>query len=175
MAAEPDAVQSRKLPNRAAFFLALIAAPLIIGGCGLGLMGLGEQMGRGDAAEAVRITGLIAALSVPFGGLSYAIVGGVMFWRKHKRAARRIVDFVITAFLANFIAALIAFPLVSFFGVVSGAREPMSFGTLALVVHGFGLIFAPLYGLIFGFVFTRTARDLGAPPLPSDTVEAVFR
>lgn len=177
---EPAATNGfRRLPRRAAFVLALLAAPTIIGAVGLALIAVSESLqrsyGYADGVEALMAVGVVTAYSVPFGGPSYLLAGGVLFWLKQRRGATRVVDFVITGFIANFFAALIALPLLGLFGLLAGEGAPMGLAMIGLLIHGFGLIFAPFYGLIFGFVFTRTARDLGAAMPEPEQVAAVFR
>lgn len=162
----------RRLSRPAAFAIALIGAPMIVAAVGGALSLIGD----------VEPSGLIGGLSffllfsVPFGALSYLIVGGYFFWRTAAKGQKRSLDFLIAGFVANFVAAGLAAPLAAVIAaVVDIDMEPGQAATLVLFVHAFGLLFAPLYGFLFGMIYTRLSRDLSEESgLPED-VEAVFR
>ncbi|MEM9725927.1 MAG: hypothetical protein AAF909_10740 [Pseudomonadota bacterium] len=169
--------QSLQLSLRSAFAVALIATPALFGGGGFLLFVLFRFIGGDETglAELFMWISLIIAFSAPFGALTYLTVGAWRFWRAAKRGETEPKHYAWQGFIANFIGAgsstLLASPLLIFFagsGVVGAVA-------ICVLVHAFGLVFAPLYGLVFGWILTRITHDLSARDSMLEQAEAVFR
>lgn len=163
----------RRLSRPYAFAVALIGAPLIVAAIG-GVMTL---VGGAIGSEYLEGPGFIILMSLPFGGLSYLVAGGVLFWRAAARGKRMALDYLFAGFIANFAAGAASIPLLAVgsiaFGFLGSAGELIG---VSLLVHAFGLLFAPIFGLLFGLIYTRLSADLepdGA--LDEEEVAAVFR
>lgn len=149
------------MPVALAFVVALLAPPLLCGGVGFVM---------GALAPGAGVLSTIIGGSAVVGGPSYLLVGAPLFWRARLRGGRHVVDFVRAGLMAH------CWFCVTIGVVVTLILLAESSGVALLLFGGYfilGLIFAPLYGALFGFVFTRAARD--PSQLEAETVEAVFR
>lgn len=143
---ETDGPRFWSLPP-VAFYVALLATPLLIALLGLALVGV--------------LVGAFLMFSVPFGGLSYLLVGAPLFWRSVLMGRISLVAFAAAGFLANMIAAVLAVPAIA---MVTGSIAEAA--QASLFVHGFGLVFSPLYGLVFGLIFRGLVDPDALPPAP---------
>ena len=161
-----------RLSRRTAFAAALLGAPIAFGGAGAVFSILGGWLN----VEPLQVAGMFLLFSVGFGGLSYLIVGGYFFWRAARWGARHVFDFVVAGFIANIVAGLISLLLGAIaYRVLDPGSDGGAWVAIPLIVHAFGLIFAPAYGLAFGWLFTRLADDFSPQAKPLEDVEAVFR
>lgn len=154
----------RRLPDAVAFLVALLPAPLLCAAMGYAINPRAE-IKTGDTAEMLGMTLLLAAAA---GGPSYLLVGAPMFWRVARRGERHPMRFALQGLLANFIAAPIAVAALAAYAYYETGRpaEAQSAALLALVIHAMGMIFAPLFGLIFGAAYRR----LAPPPKPRPVI-----
>ena len=141
-----------------AFFVALAGAPSV-----MALVGL--------ATAPLFGVGLIVLFSIPFGAPSYLLVGAPLFWLQVLSGGRGVVRFVIAGFLANLIAAPVTILALPPFG--APLDEAMQ---AAVFIHGFGAVFSPLYGLLFGVLFTWLVDPDALPPerRPVPTLDALL-
>ena len=127
-----------------AFFVALIAAPLIPAVLAYGLTALLEHFDLAPSGLPV-LAGVIL-MAPAFGGLGYLVVGGPFLWH----AARSKTGFAGAAFAANIASTpLVAIAL---FLLPGGSTDV---GSMTGFIVGFGSIFAPLWGAIFGMLYPR--------------------
>lgn len=161
---------ARRLSHGGAFALALIAPPIILGAVGYALYEL-------SPVEFFAMVGLITALSPIAGGLSYLIVGAPLFWRAARRGMRSPGGFALIGLLADVIATPLSAAVGWALFYVSDAGPDASQGAwIGVMIHAVGLIYAPIYGLLFGLVYRRHAP----PPEPDSGLStertlAVFR
>lgn len=156
-----------------AFFLALIGAPAVIGGVGWALWTLGALASPPD--NPIAVAGAIIGLSAPFGAPFYVIFGGAFFWRIASRGADSVWRYVGAGFIANAAAAPVTLLLLVAVTAFNGGS--MGGVSIALAIHGFGLVFAPFYGAVFGWLYLRFIRHPGLPrgAPPADQTVEVFR
>lgn len=156
----PDGQRGRfwSLPP-VAFFIALLAAPICV------------AAGAALAAIPTGVTsfiGLAFAVSVLLGAPSYVLVFGPMAWLAHLRGQNGAANFAALGLLANLLAFALALCLSLIFAPsLSDFEDIVGFWVF---VHGFGLIFAPIYGVAFGAIFSALMRR-GQPharPAPSE-------
>ena len=147
--------------HRGVFLCSLLAAPLFFGLGGTLIMALVLLVGWGGTlfgmlhllsglGKVLLVVPLFAGiLSVP----AYLLLGVPAFWMIIKRfpeavERREVVPFVVAGLIANlgtYPLYFAGFPM--FGGPVAGAER------LALLCFGFGIVFAPLYGLAFGALY----------------------
>lgn len=157
-----------------AFGVSLAAAPLIV--CAIGI--LVHVLGRafdGSPFEPIGLIGVVIILSAPAGGASYLLVGGFLFWRTMREGKTRTANYAAAGFVANVLAAVLSFPIMLLASALMPELDPGQAILITLIIHGFGLIFGPLYGMIFGWFFTRLAKDLGRGGPDPREVQAVFQ
>jgi len=130
------------------FLAALILAPLVPSGLGLGVILLTKGLGAISAALAFPL--MVLVFAAPFGAPTYLTFGTAGFWHAIRSGAG-IAGITGVAFTANLASAFAVYPVFW----LSGARDAA--GATAFIV-GFGLIFAPLWGAIFGALYGRFAR-----------------
>lgn len=147
-------------PPPIAFFAALLAAPLLVALTGVLLL---PAFGLG----------LILLLSIPYGAASHLMIGGPVFWIWILRGARETGDFIIAAFFANLVAAPATLLVLTAFPALLAAMTQAPFAPMrespldaALFIHGFGLVVAPVYGLMVGAIFLALADPTRLPPEP---------
>lgn len=139
-----------------AFFAALAAAPICVA--------LGGVFAAIPSAPTAFL-GLAFIVSAILGAPSYLLVFAPMAWISHLKRRRGWAHFTWLAFLANLIACAGAVCLVLVLSRdLSDLEDAAGF---LLFVHGFGLIFAPIYGAIFGAVFLAL-MNRGAPEARAD-------
>lgn len=145
----------RRVHRHLAFILALLAPPLLVAALGFSVNPAADVT-EGSTRE---ILGMILMLSAAAGGPSYLIVGAPLFYRAATRGERRPLGFALQGLLANFIAAPIAIALLALFTAVDAGRvtQARDGALLGLIIHGAGVVFAPVYGFIFGLIFRRLA------------------
>ena len=161
-----------KFSQRASFAAALIGAPLAVAVLG-GAFLLLDRFALGGA---LYLAGTFLLLAVAFGAPSYLLAGGYFFWRAKRLGKRRALDYALAGFVANFAALILSIPIVSVANLIfEFAPNPGAAVFLAVIIHAFGLVFAPAFGFIFGWIFTSMATEIGPAPPEAEEVAAVFR
>ncbi len=113
-----------------AFFSALLLAPLAMALIGAVTLPIG--------------IGFIVLFSIPFGAPAYLLAFAPLAWLAIVKGATGAGWMALVGSLANLAAAAVLGTWVFFTEGWSDAREAVTF------INGFGLIFAPLYGALFG-------------------------
>lgn len=129
--------------------IALISVLIVLGA---GLMLVAPSVGQ-DMMGIGSFLILVFVFAIIFGVPSYALVFGPMAWIAYRQGIRSALPFGVLGGLAN----VVAWPLA--IGVLMLSGETSRQATeLANFIHGFGLVFAPLYGASFGWALDRFAR-----------------
>ena len=128
-----------------AFLPALILAPLIPAALGAAVLYL-AYLGDAEAFAPLFFVAAAAVYGVMLGAPTYLVFGGIAFWLAARRAMRG--GYAVMAFLANLASA----PAVLVFFLVFSSGD--AFGITALII-GFGSLFAPIWGGIFGALYRR--------------------
>lgn len=165
--------ERRRLRHPVAFLLALLTPPLLMGAIGFALFSIANDL------QTLGMIGIFIGLSPIVGGPSYLLVGAPLFWRAAKRGEREPAAFAVTGLLADVIAAPIAAAVLALLIWSDPFRingDPGGGALAALAIHAIGLVFAPIYGAVFGLTYRR----LAPPPvheadLSAEATLAVFR
>ena len=120
---------------------ALIISPLVPAAIGAGVLFLASL--TGGEAVAPTIIAAAAIYGAMLGAPTYLIFGGIAFWLTIRRARGNPRGFWFWALIANLISA----PFVLMFFMVLPGGDP--FGPTGALI-GFGCIFAPVWGGLFG-------------------------
>ncbi len=116
-----------------AFFSALLLAPVAMALIGALTLPIG--------------IGFIILFSIPFGAAAYLGAFAPLAWLAIVRRFTGVGPMALVGALANLAAALLFGTWMLLFEGWEDARDAVSF------IHGFGLIFAPLYGALFGAIY----------------------
>lgn len=128
-----------------AFICALLAAPAIMVLVGVVTLPIA--------------VGFIILFSAPFGAPSYFGVFAPLAWLAVVKGWRSVTAFILVGLLANIIAGAVMGLWIAIFDDLEEAIDAVTF------IHGFGMIFAPLYAAVCCGVFSLLHRpDDGAAP-----------
>lgn len=134
-----------------AFIPALILASLVLAIPAFGALALGAWLNAG--INPLGIVAMATVVAAGAGAPTYLTLGAAAFWYALRRTGPD-ASFWSMALAAN----LIATPFVLAFFLISDPRDALG-STVFLI--GFGCIFAPLWGGIFGWIY-RTFTRIGA-------------
>ncbi len=133
-----------------AFIPALILAPLVLAVPAFGVLALGTWLNAG--INPLGIVAMATVVAAGAGAPTYLTLGAAAFWHALRRTGPQ-APFWLMALAAN----LISTPFVLAFLLVLDPRDAL--GTTVFLI-GFGCIFAPLWGGIFGWIY-RTFTRMG--------------
>lgn len=127
-----------------AFITALILAPLTLAIPALVILMVLVPMSVGN--NPIGIVAMATFVAAFAGAPTYLTLGAACFWYVLRRSGPDTPFFWSMALAAN----LVSTPLVLIFFLLIDAREAL--GSTAFLI-GFGCIYAPLWGLIFGWIY----------------------
>lgn len=137
----PPVPRVRYIIDPVAFFVALIGAPLVVAAAGFW-------------------AAFVPVIAVAFGGPVYLIVGlpVLLFWLSRRPADSGEIAGLALASLAAGLA------ITALIGLALGSKDVT--GVLAFF-GGFGVVFAPLWGACFGWLYNLMCRDFYLHPIPN--------
>ena len=137
---EINSAQNRHRIDPAAFFAALILAPLLIALLGFWIV-------------------LIPVFAVVLGGLPYLIVGGPLLANGLRHNEPSFYAFAGIGLLANMATPVLVF----LFYMVN--NQPVDALNAAVIYFAFGLIFAPLWCGVFAVLYRKFRHEFYSHPL----------
>lgn len=153
----PTPAPTRYLIDPVAFIIALVAAPLLLA-LPFAVVLFFTWLSGVKPIPPSLVVAIIPIAAVAIGGVPYLIAGGPMFARKLKKTKPAPWVFAMQASLANLTTLMIA----AMYFLMIGDDNPIG---SALVIFGFGMIFAPVWGAIFAIIYRRLRREFYQNPL----------